>query len=112
MRHLILASLAGIMGVLLLTGCQESESGQIQRARLVGRENLQLKKQIEAKDAEIAQLKKDLQDLQAAKDQASQQAGNTNFRVMQIVAETEKQKEQLQIENKALKAELEKLKAQ
>ncbi len=112
MRHLVLVSLAGVMAVLLLTGCQESQSGQIQRARLVGRENLQLKKQIEAKDAEIAKLKNDLEQLQAAKDKASQQAGDANIKVMRIVLETEKRNTLLQKENEALKAELEQLKGQ
>ena len=113
MRHLILLSLAGVIVLLPLVGCQEeSQSSQIQRARLVGRENLQLKKEIEAKDAEIAKLKQAFEDLRIAKDQAAAQAGDANLKILQLLAENEKQTEQLRLENEALKAELEKLKAQ
>lgn len=112
MRKTIITSLAGLMAVLLLTGCQESESSQIQRARLVGRENLQLKKQIDAKETEIAQLKKDIEQLKIDKDKVSQQSGETNIRVLQIMAETENKNALLTLENEKLKAELEQLKSQ
>lgn len=108
MRQVISGLIVPIIAVLLLTGCQESQSSQIQRARLVGRDNLKLKKQIEVKNTEIAQLKKDIEQLQAAKDEAARKSGETNFRVMQIVAESEKQNAQLRQENAKLKAELEK----
>ncbi len=112
MRKMIVISLVSVMAVLLLGGCQESQSNQIQRARLVGHENLQLKKQLEAKDAEIAQLKKAMEKLRTEKDDASKQFGDTNIRVMQIIAETEKKNQQLIKEVEELKAEIKTLKAQ
>lgn len=112
MRHLIISSMTAVMALLLLAGCQESESSQIQRARLVGNENLHLKKQLAAKDAEIEQLKKDIETIKAEKDAETQKFGETNIRIMQIVAETENRNQTLSQENQQLKAELEKLKNQ
>ena len=110
--RIVLCALVAAMAVLLVAGCQESESSQIQRARLVGNENIQLKKQLAAKDAEIAQLKKDIEQLKADQAAETMKAGETNIQIMRIVAETEQQKAKLQAENTQLKAELEKLKTQ
>ncbi|MBL7215848.1 MAG: hypothetical protein ISS71_09250 [Phycisphaerae bacterium] len=115
MNRTIVTSLVICIALITLTGCQksqESDSGLIQRARLVGNENLQLKKQLEEKDLKIAQLEKDIEQLKTEKAQAAQKAGDTNFRIMQIVAETEKKNQALVQENEKLKQELKKLKVQ
>ncbi|MHC4553119.1 MAG: hypothetical protein ACYSUT_10215 [Planctomycetota bacterium] len=115
MRYLLLSVLAAAMAV-MLCGCQESSSSgssaDIQRARLVGNENIQLKKQLAAKDAEIEQLKKDIEQIKAEKADAIQQSGETNIKVMKIVLESETRNTALKAENAKLKAELEKLKNQ
>lgn len=113
MRYLVLSTLAAAMAV-MLCGCQESESesAQIRRARLVGNENLQLKKDLAAKDAEIKQLKKEIEKIEAEKAEQIQKSGDANIKIMKIVLESEQKNAALQAENKTLKAELEKLKKQ
>ena len=112
MNRMIVMSLVICIILVMLTGCQESNANLIQRARLVGNENLKLKKQLEEKDLQIAQLQKDIEKLEAEKLQETQKSGDTNFRLLQLLGEAEKNKETLMQENEALKAELEKLKTQ
>lgn len=113
-RTFAISLLLGIT-FMMLAGCQESKGSDtalIQRARLVGNENLQLKKQLEEKNQQIAQLKENIEQLETEKAEAARKAGDTNFRIMQIVAETEKRNEALTQENEKLKNRLEELKSQ
>ena len=110
-RTLATLLLVGIP-VVLLASCHESESNMIQRARIVANENMKLKDQLEEKDKQIAKLQEQIEQIKAERDKINQQAGDTNIRVMQIVAETEKKNEALSKENEALKEEIAKLKAQ
>ena len=115
MNRIMIALMAACIVLVSLTGCQESEGSDtalIQRARLVGNENLQLKKQLEEKDQLIAQLKENIEQLEIDKAEAARKAGDANFRIMQIVAETEKRNEALTQENEKLKNQLEELKSQ
>ena len=67
-----------ILGLGLLVGCQEqNESDLVKKARLVGQDNIELKKQLKLKDQEI-QEQKDLveqcrQEIATGQQQASQQ---------------------------------------
>ena len=115
MNRIMIALMAACIVLVSLTGCQESEGSDtalIQRARLVGNENLQLKKQLEEKDQLIAQLKENIEQLEIDKAEAARKAGDANFRIMQIVAETEKRNDALRQENEKLKNQLEELKSQ
>jgi len=91
---------------ILFCGCAGSESNQIGRARLVGNENIKLKKQISDKDSQIKALEQKIADLEAEKVEIQQECGDTNFKIMQIVAETEKRNAELTAENQALKDQL------
>ena len=110
-RTVVLSLLAGI-AAMMLAGCQESESGQIQRARLVGSENLKLKKQLEEKDQQIAQLQDQIEQLKAESEKAAQDATNAYLTILETFTQTEQNNEKLIRENETLKEELEKLKAQ
>ena len=90
-----------------LGGCQESDSRLVQRARLVGTENLKLKEQIEEKNEQIAALKEKIETIQAENAKALEEAGQANIRILQIVAETEKRNQALQQENETLRKQLE-----
>ena len=94
------------------TGCQKSDASQIRKARLIGAENLKLKKQIEEKDQQIAELKKDIERIEAESAKKQEQAGETSIKSMRLLMESEKRAEGLLIENRKLKEELEKLKAE
>lgn len=112
MRYPVILSLLLVLVALTLVGCQESESAQIQKARLVGSENLRLKQEIKEKDKEIKQLKAEITQIQAEKAKASEEAGTMNIQVLQMLATSEKKAEALAEENKRLNEEIKKLKAQ
>ena len=61
MRHITLVIVISVLSVLFLTGCQESDSSQIRRARLVANENLQLQENLKEKDQQIEELKSALE---------------------------------------------------
>ena len=106
-----LTGMAFFVVMALLSGCSgsaTSESAQISRARMVGNENLKLKKQLADKDLQIKDLKKKNSDLEAEKAKIIQDSGDTNIKVMRIVAETEKRNQELTAENQTLKEQLEK----
>ncbi len=110
MNRTIAMSLIMCIALLMLTGCQKSvadaDAGLIQRARLVGAENLKLKKEIEEKDARIAQLEKQIEEINAQHAQAIQESGEANFKLVQILAESEKTNEQLRQEVQTLTEKL------
>ena len=113
MMRMMGITLLAALAVLTFTGCQESEGSDaalIRRARLIGNENLQLKKQLEEKEEKIAQLRQQIQQLQTEMNEAARQAGETNLRIMQIVKKKKKRNQQLAEENAKLKAQLEQLK--
>lgn len=112
MKRILATLLLVGLAVVLLAGCQESESDMIQRARIVANQNMKLENQLEQKDQQIAELQEQVEQLKAENDRITQESGDTNFKVMQIVLESEKRNEALQKENEALKEELENLKTQ
>jgi len=110
-RTIVLLCIAGIT-VLACTGCQESESIQIRRARVVANENIQLKKQLAEKDEQIEALKKDIEKIQLEAAQELENAGEANLKVLKLLLQSETANKALQTEIEKLKAEIEKLKAQ
>lgn len=100
-------------GVLALffVGCEKSSESEIRRAKLVGSENIQLKKQLELKEKEIQEQKDLLAKYQSDTVKAIDEAGDANLKVLQMLAETSKKNEALHEENLRLKAQLEELKA-
>ena len=83
MRFITIGSLVFCLTLITLTGCQESESEIVQRARLIGNENLKLKKQLQEKDHQIEQLKKDVQAAEADALKAQEDAGNATMKLGQ-----------------------------
>ena len=113
MRRILTASVILLALMVILGGCAGSggsESAQINRARMVGNENLKLKKQLSAKDGVIKDLEKKIAALKVEKAKISKDCGDTNLKIMQMMAKNEKRNEELTAENHALKEELEKFK--
>ncbi|MDH4202042.1 MAG: hypothetical protein OEV87_04045 [Phycisphaerae bacterium] len=111
MRHMTIVVLTAVLGTFLLTGCQKSDASQIRKARLVANENLQLKKQLAEKDAQIQDLKKQIEEIEAEKAKADEKFGSTTIKTLQMLAETEDRNQALTLENEKLKEEIESLKA-
>ena len=112
MRQIVIALFILLLSLPLLTGCQESRSGQIRRARLIADENLELKKELKQKDEQIADLKKQIEQIEAKIAEERKKFGDMTLKTLQILAESEKKNQALTAENQKLKEELEKLKAQ
>ena len=74
-----------------LAGCQtrsaDASSGEMRRARLVGNENISLKKTIAEKDSRIADLQKQLEEAQAENDRITNQHGETYKGLMEIIVD-------------------------
>ena len=112
MRRILTATVVFLTITALLGGCggsAGSEPAQIRRARMVGNENLKLKKQIADKDQQIKEWEKKLTDSEIEKAKAVEEADNANFKLLQLFAESEKRNQELMVENQTLKEELEKL---
>lgn len=112
MRQIAIVMFMAILGILLLAGCQESESSQIRRARLVANENLQLKQNLKEKDKQIEELKTQIETLEVEKAKVIEQSGEASIKTLRMLLESEKRAEAIVIENRKLEEELEKLKAQ
>ncbi len=111
MKQFTIIIVVSILGVLLLTGCQESNAGDIQRARVIVDENLQLKQDLEEKDQQIEKLTAQIEALEAKNAEVITQSGETSIKTLRMLLESEKRAEAIVIENRKLEAELEKLKA-
>ena len=111
MRQSTIVLFISVLSVLLLTGCQESDASQIRKARVIGNENLQLKKQLEEKDQQIKELTAQIETLEVEKAKVIEQSGETSIKTLRMLLESEKRAEGLVIENRKLEEELEKLKA-
>lgn len=108
MKRTTIFMFAALLGLSFLAGCQESEASQIRRARIVANENIQLKKQLEEKDQEIEELKKEIERVELEAAEEVQQAGDTSIKSMRLLLESEKHNEALILENEKLKEQLKK----
>ena len=101
------------LGILVsISGCgPNKDTSVVRKAKLVGDENIRLKNQIEAKDAEIQKQK----DLLAEKDteiaKVKQQSGDSSLKIMQHLVQGEKAVKELTAENEQLKAKIKQLEA-
>ena len=112
MRQFTIVLFVSVLGILLLVGCQESDSSQIRRARLVATENMQLKQDLEERDQQIEELKAQIEALEAENAKVIEQSGEISIKTLRMLLESEKRAEAIVIENRKLEEELEKLKAQ
>ena len=112
MRQITIVIVISVLGILLLTGCQESEASQIRRARVIASENMQLKQDMEERDQQIEELKAQIEALEVKNAKEHEKFGNTTIKTLQMLSETENRNQALTLENEKLKKELEKLKTQ
>jgi outer membrane murein-binding lipoprotein Lpp len=112
MRQFTILLFVSVLGILLLAGCQESDSSQIRRARLIATENMQLKQNLEEKDQQIEELKVQIEALEVENANVIEQSGEASIKTLRMLLESEKRAEAIVIENRKLEEELEKLKAQ
>ncbi|MHC4836069.1 MAG: hypothetical protein ACYTCN_09105 [Planctomycetota bacterium] len=112
MRQIVIALFILLLSVPLLTGCQESQAGQIRRARVIADENLELKQELKQKNKQIQDLNKQIEEIEAKNAEEHKKFGETTLKTLKILAESENKNKALTAENKKLKEELEKLKAQ
>ena len=112
MKQLTIVLFISALATLLLTGCQESDSSQIRRARLIATENMQLKQDLEDRDQQIEELKAQIEALELENANVIEQSGEASIKTLRMLLESEKRAEAIVIENRRLEEELEKLKAQ
>jgi predicted RNase H-like nuclease (RuvC/YqgF family) len=101
-----------VIAVMLITaGCEEQNASppNERKARLVGAENLELKKQLEQRDAEIEDLKENLDKCLRAQRDAGKSSQEVFGKVIELTA---KENQNLREENKNLKSQIEDLKKQ
>lgn len=108
----ILSLVIAIAICINVSGCGESaNSASFKRAQLIGNENIELKKQLEQKDAEIQKQK----DILAQKEKEFagelEKAGDTALKLMQIVSQSSQQTDTLTAENLKLKETIKQLEA-
>ncbi|MHC4374522.1 MAG: hypothetical protein ACYSTO_10195 [Planctomycetota bacterium] len=112
MRPLTIVIFISALAPLLLTGCQESDSSQIRRARLIATENMQLKQDLEDRDQQIEELKAQIEALELENANVIEQSGEASIKTLRMLLESEKRAEAIVIENRKLEEELGRLKAQ
>ncbi|MHC4232710.1 MAG: hypothetical protein ACYSTW_08955 [Planctomycetota bacterium] len=112
MRPLTIVLFISALAPLLLTGCQESDSSQIRRARLIATENMQLKQDLEDRDQQIEELKAQIEALELENANVIEQSGEASIKTLRMLLESEKRAEAIVIENRKLEEELGRLKAQ
>lgn len=95
--------------VIFAAGCEENSTSNNKRARLVGNQNLELRKQL---DAEIKKHQEALAECEARVEkqiQANQQLGDSTLNMLQGFAEKDKKIEELTLENQQLKEKIKEL---
>ena len=115
MRNIAIATVLLLFGtgaVISLSGCRE-ESGDmsLRRARLVGNENIELKKQLKLRDEEIEHQKQLV--VQCRKERAKDKklSGDNAVKLLKHLSESGKQVTALRAENKQLREKIEELEA-
>ncbi|MHC4325792.1 MAG: hypothetical protein ACYSUX_16100, partial [Planctomycetota bacterium] len=91
-----MAVLAGAM--LLFSGCEEQELDSRRRIRLVGDENLRLKKQLELRNREIKKLEEVIAEYEKEEQKRAdveEEAGNLSLKLFKDVAVAAKETEEL-----------------
>ena len=112
MRQIVLIILIVLLSVPLLTGCQESQAGQIRRARVIANENIELKQELKEKDEQIADLQKQIEEMEAKSAEQDKKFGETTLKTLKMLSESEVKYQALSAENEKLKEDIKKLKAQ
>ena len=95
---------------ILVSGCNEADQSGNRRARLVGSENLQLKKQVKSLNEETKTQKGLLAECEKEKAAIKKLADDAAISMLTMSLNTNKKNEALTKENEQLKAQIEKLK--
>jgi predicted amino acid-binding ACT domain protein len=107
---LILALSLGIL--ISISGCgPNKDTSVVRKAKLVGDENIRLKKQLDLKDKEIGKLNETIAEKDAEITRVKQQSGDSSLKIMQHLVQGETAVKQLTAENKQLKAKIKQLEA-
>jgi len=115
-RRFLIWTLA-LLFVAVLIGCQEEEQEQEQsmspkKTKHVAAENIQLKKDMASKDAEIENQKKLLADCEKEKEELNKRLNTKSEGLMEVImAGMDKESQTLKVENKQLKKQIEELKS-
>ncbi len=115
MRNIAIAVVLLVLGagaVITLSGCRE-ESGDttLRRARLVGNENIELKKEIKLRDKEIERQKQLVEQGRADRAKDKDLTGNNMIKMLKHLSESSKQVNALTAENAQLKEKIKELEA-
>jgi hypothetical protein len=99
-----------ILGLGFLVGCQEqNESEIVKKARFVGQENIELKKQIKQQDQDIQKQKDLLEQCRQEVTAGQQQSADTSTKMLNMVGDSTKEADDLRAENEKLKARIQEL---
>lgn len=115
MRNIAIATVLLVLGagtVITLSGCRE-ESGDtsLRRARLVGNENIELKKEIQLRDKEIERQKQLVVQCRADWSKDKDTSGNNTIKMLKHLSESGKKVDALTAENAQLKEKIKELEA-
>ncbi len=115
MRNVAIATVLLFLGagtVITLSGCREESGGAtLRRARLVGNENIELKKEIELRDKEIERQKQLVEQCRAQSAKDNELSGDNTIKMLKHLAESAKQVDSLTTENTQLKEKIKELEA-
>ena len=115
MSRAIYAVSACMLVPLLLTagGCQEqSNSSLLRQAKLIADENLQLKKELEACQADTQDQRRRADQAVEKAEQAKRQAGDNNIKLLGALAKESTKVKELTAEVQRLQAQIKELEAQ
>lgn len=99
-----------ILGLGLLVGCQEqSESDIVKKARLVGQENIELKKQVKKQDQAFQEQKDLLEQCRQEVIKGQEESTDTGAKMLEIASKAATEAENLRIENEKLTARIREL---
>lgn len=115
MRNVAIAAVLLFLGtaaVITLSGCRE-ESGNmsLRKARLVGNENIELKKQLKLRDKEIERQKQLVVQCREDWTKDKNLTGDNTIKLLKHLSESSMQVEALKAENTQLKEKIKKLQA-
>ena len=115
MRNVAITTVLLFLGtatLISLSGCrEESDSMSIRKARLVGNENIGLKKELKLRDKEIERQKQLVVQCQTDRAKDSDLAGENTIKMLKHLSETSKQVTALTAENKQFKEKIKELEA-
>ncbi len=115
MRNIAIATVLLFLGtatVISLSGCRE-ESGNmsLRRAKLVGNENIELKKQLKLRDEEIERQKQLVTECRADRIKDKDLTGDNTIKILKHLSEASMQVTVLTAENAQLKEKIKELEA-